>query len=495
MKGMERIPQEESEDKDKDKIKKDICKKCKIFEKKCDENSFSKTIMYFVIVQVIGIILLSRSDILKDLKKRGNENEETKNTVKLALYINSLSVGEIERFTSLLINYLSKQPIFDIYLFYNKDCEDEYYINSTVHKIKINLHSTQILRTKLVENNIELFLYQFDIINDIKMLNKLSEIKDITTIFINYSSFLYWIYNNDLNSFTTLYDAYRKSNYIISLIPYENDLLFKKWGIDSIFMNIIMPHDINYTTPLDLSSNTILMLGKGPENIKRFGLGIKTMEYIKKEIPDCKMKIVTDLNEIKNLKKLAKELNLENSITFEEYSFSNDKYFNDISLHLLPSIAEGIGLDICETKLFGIPNVLVGLDYLPCSKGGVSIIYEDNPNIIAKECIKILKDENYRKQLGKEAFESMRKYNNDDIGDKWMRLILSTYLDNAYYHRIQDEDKDLRNIKEDEEILNNQVNLLRNRIKGLKNLNNNNIKDFDFMKKLNKIKVDNSYFF
>ena len=495
MKGMERIPQEESEDKDKDKIKKDTCKKCKIFEKKRDENSFSKTIMYFVIVQVIGIILLSRSDLLQDLKKRGNENEETKNKVKLALYINSFSVGEIEKFTSLLINYLSKQPIFDIYLFYNKDCEDEYYINSTVHKIKINLHSTQILRTKLVENNIELFLYQFDIINDIKMLNKLSEIKDITTIFINYSSFLYWIYNNDLNSFTTLYDAYRKSNYIISLIPYENDLLFKKWGIDSIFMNIIMPHDINYTTPLDLSSNTILMLGKGPENIKRFGLGIKTMEYIKKEIPDCKMKIVTDLNEIKNLKKLANELNLENSITFEEYSSSNDKYFHDISLHLLPSIAEGIGLDICETKLFGIPNVLVGLDYLPCSEGGVSIIYEDNPNIIAKECIKILKDENYRKQLGKEAFESMRKYNNDDIGDKWMRLILSTYLDNAYYHRIQEEDKDLRNLKEDEEILNNQVNLLRNRVKGLKNLNKNNIKDFDFMKKLNKIKVDNSYFF
>lgn len=495
MKGMKRIPQEEIEDKDKETIKKDNFKKCKIFDKKCKENSFSKTIMYFVIVQVIGIILLSRSDILKDLKNRGNDNEETKNKVKLALYINSLSVGEIEKFTSLLINYLSKQPIFDIYLFYNKDCENEYYINKTVHKIKINIHSTQILRTKLIENRIELFLYQFDIINDIKMLNKLSDLKDITTIFINYSSFLYWIYNNDLNSFTTLYDAYRKSNYIISLIPYENDLLFKKWGIDSIFMNIIMPHDINYTVPSDLSSKTILMLGKGPQNIKRFDLGIKTMEYIKKEIPDCKMKIVTDLNEIKKLKKLTKELNLENSITFEEYSSSNNKYFNDISLHLLPSISEGIGLDICETKLFGIPNVLVGLDYLPCSKGGVSIIYEDKPNIIAEECIKILKDDNYRKKLGKEAFESMRRYDNNEIGDKWMRLILSTYLDNAYYHRIQDEDKDLINIKEDEEILNNQINLLKNRIKGFKNINISNIIDFDFMKKIYKIKIDNSYFF
>ena len=487
MKGMKRIPQEESEDKYREKTKKDYCKKCKNFDKKCEENPFSKTIMYIVIVQVIGIILLSRSDILKDLKKRGNENEESKNTVKLALYINSLSVGEIEKFTALLINYLSKQPIFDIYLFYNKDCDHEYYINQTVHKIKINLHSTQLLRSKLLENNIELFLYQFDIINDIKMLNKLSELKDITTIFINYSSFLYWIYNNDLNSFTTLYEAYRKSNYIISLIPYENNLLFKKWGIDSIFLNIITPYDINYTKPLDLSSKTILMLGKGPEKIKRFDLGIKSLEYIKKEIPDCKMKIVTDLNEIKNLKKLARKLNLENSITFEEYSYSNDKYFDDISLHLLPSLAEGIGLDICETKLFGIPNVLVGLDYLPCSKGGVSIIYDDNPNIIAQECIKILKDEKYRKNMGREAFESMKNFDNDEIGDKWMRLILSTYLDNAYYHKIQDEDKDLRNLKEDKKILNNQVNLLKNRIKELKEVNINNIMDFDFMKKLYKL--------
>ena len=219
------------------------------------------------------------------------------------------------------------------------------------------------------------------------------------------------------------------------------------------------------------------------------------MEIIKKEIPDCKMKIVTDLKDINNLKKLTKELNLENSIIFREYSSSNDKYFNDISLNLLPSISEGIGLDICETKLFGIPNVLVGLDYLPCSKGGVSIIYEDNPNIIAKECIKILKDENYRKKLGKEAFESMRKYDNHEIGDKWMRLILSAYLDNTYYHRIQDEDKDLINIKEDMEILKNQINLLKNRIKGLENVNITNIMDFDFMKKKFKIKIDNSYFF
>ena len=105
-----------------------------------------------------------------------------------------------------------------------------------------------------------------------------------------------------------------------------------------------------------------------------------------------------------------------------------------------------------------------------------------------------MKEEKYRKNLGKEAFESMRKYDNNEIGDKWMRLILSSYLDKTYYHRIQDEDKDLVNIKEDEEILNNQINLLKNRLK-IKNVNITNIMDFNFMKKKFKIKADNAYFF
>ena len=65
-----------------------------------------------------------------------------------------------------------------------------------------------------------------------------------------------------------------------------------------------------------------------------------------------------------------------------------------------------------ETKIFGIPSIICGLDFLALSKGGTVIIYDDNPDTIAKEAIKILKDDKYRKQLGKEARESMRTKKN-----------------------------------------------------------------------------------
>ena len=56
---------------------------------------------------------------------------------------------------------------------------------------------------------------------------------------------------------------------------------------------------------------------------------------------------------------------------------------------------------LSETKIFGIPSIIIGLDYLTLAKKGNVIIYDDNPSAIAKEAIKILKNEKNRKFLGK----------------------------------------------------------------------------------------------
>ena len=53
---------------------------------------------------------------------------------------------------------------------------------------------------------------------------------------------------------------------------------------------------------------------------------------------------------------------------------------------------------LVEAKLFGIPTIICGLDFLSLAKGGTIIIYDDNPDTIAKEAIKILKNEKYRKE-------------------------------------------------------------------------------------------------
>ena len=67
-------------------------------------------------------------------------------------------------------------------------------------------------------------------------------------------------------------------------MPFENDYLFKKWGISSILMHNYISYEYDFVIPSDLSSKIILMLGRGFDELKRFDLGIKSMKYIIQDI-------------------------------------------------------------------------------------------------------------------------------------------------------------------------------------------------------------------
>ena len=75
---------------------------------------------------------------------------------------------------------------------------------------------------------------------------------------------------------------------------------------------------------------------------------------------------------------------------------------------MFPSISEAFPLVICETKLYGIPNILLGLDYTTISEGGSIIIYDESPESLAKYTIKALKSYKYRQILGRIAKNKMK---------------------------------------------------------------------------------------
>ena len=120
-------------------------------------------------------------------------------------------------------------------------------------------------------------------------------------------------------------------------------------------------------------------------------------------------------------------------------------------------------------KIYVIHNILTGLDFFSMSKGGIIIIYDDKPESIAKEEIKILNDKNYRKKLGEEARESMKKYNNEQTIKKRIKLIFSVYYGDESYKNLRVQDQ---NLPEDEslKIVNNQIELLKMREPYFKNL-------------------------
>ena len=152
-------------------------------------------------------------------------------------------------------------------------------------------------------------------------------------------------------------------------------------------MNNFIPYDYNSIIPSNLSAKTIIMIGR-EDSIKRFNLGIEAMKYIVKEIPKCEMLIVINLKS-HYLQKLTYKLNLNKNIKFLGYFLNPEKFYMNISLHIFPSLSEAFPNVLSETLIYGIPTILLGLDYLSLSKGGVIILYDDSPLSIAKIAIKI----------------------------------------------------------------------------------------------------------
>ena len=179
------------------------------------------------------------------------------------------------------------------------------------------------------------------------------------------------------------------------------------------------------------------------------------------------------------LEKLIKSLNLEKNVIFTGYQKNIEEYLKNSSLHIFPSIAESYGLVMSETKIYGIPTILCGLDYITLAEWGTVIIYDDNPNTIAKEAIKILKNETYKKKLGVEARKSLDKHNNNVIAKRWVKLLLAVYKGDNKSFRELEEDKMTE--EEAERILNNQLKLIHMRVPRLKDITLEQLKSYSLL--------------
>ena len=116
------------------------------------------------------------------------------------------------------------------------------------------------------------------------------------------------------------------------------------------------------------------------------------------------------------------------------------------------------------------------------AKNGTVIIYDNNPNSLAKEAINILNDEKYRKKLGLEARESMKALKNDLIINKWVTLLLSVYrgIDTISIQNLLNAEYIPLKQKEANEILNNQLNIYKKYFPKLKEATLDNLKFFLF---------------
>ena len=404
-------------------------------------------------------------DIINHIKKN-------KTPIKVAYYCDTIKYGGVQRVMALLLNNLSKEDFFINYLITNSErLKYEYPIPNNV--IRISLSEQKInLYEALEQEHIDILIYNF---YENKEIEKLNELNNTKVIFYDHSCFLIWVYQKIFKFQHSVYQAYKKCKYVISLIPLENDYLFKIWGINSVLMDNPSTFEYNNVVPSDLSQKNIIMIGRAEDYMKRYDLGIKAMKYILEEIPECIMNLVSETN--KNHEKLIKILNLEKSVQFLGFSTNIEIYLQKASLHIMPSLCEAYPMVLSEAKIFGLPTIICGLDYLALAKGGTVIIYDDKPETIAKEAVKILKDDEYRKKLGKEARESMQEHKNEYIIKKWVELLWSVYKGDDESFRSLNTHKKMTE-EEADVILNNQLNLFKKRMPFKRRVNLQMLKSF-----------------
>ena len=369
--------------------------------------------------------------------------------------------------------------IFNIILFTRTNIEkEEYFIPNNIKRFTIKNHLFKIIN----KNKINVLIYELD---DIKEIIKLNNYRNINVIFYQHSSSFDWLYRN-YTKFKLIYKVFSLSKYIISIVPFDSNYLFKKWGINTILMTNFITHEFNYVSPSDLSTKTILLIGRGKDIKKRFHIGIEAMEYIRNEIPGSELIIISNLTGIEHLSMLMNNLDLGNNIKFNGYSSSPDIFFKDASLNIFPSISEAFPMVLSEAKIYGIPSILLGLDYIYIAKIGTVIIYDDSPESLAKESISIIINKEYRKKLGKEARNSMKGFNNELLLRKWIKLILSIYNDEFFYNQLRGENHLMSQIDEIS-ILNNQIKLLKMRYGIFKNITQKEFENFKYMEIIQRI--------
>lgn len=157
---------------------------------------------------------------------------------------------------------------------------------------------------------------------------------------------------------------------------------------------------------------------------------IKAFSYIRKEVKDANLCIVGSGDEryIRKLRSLVDKLFLDNSVIWYGKVSEEMKYKLLAESHLLlhASVKEGWGLVVLEAASVGTPSIVYNVnglrDVVQHNKTGI-IVSDNNPILLAKEAIKLYKDQSKYKHIQKEGKEWSTSFSWNNVIDRSEALL------------------------------------------------------------------------
>ena len=235
-------------------------------------------------------------------------------------------------------------------------------------------------------------------------------------------------HNHDIKYLDTIKTKYSNIDYLLALTTtLERD--YKEVLKDNKHTRVITIPNMLYTIPKDVSklNRKNLITVSRLDTLKRNDDIIRAFSKIKDT--DYTLTIIGDGKEKNNLKKLTKELSLNDRVIFTGYKTKEEikEYMLNSNIFLMASETEGLPMVLLEAESYGIPCIAYEIE------NGISDIIKDNYNgFIVKDrneeeyvnrLEELINDKEKLKLYGKNARESVMTFSKEEVTKKWLEIL------------------------------------------------------------------------
>ena len=360
----------------------------------------------------------------------------TTHKLKIAFIYVSLYANGIARFISVTANNFFKTGKYEIYVITEYKTASDYYLEDGIIRL--------IAKNRTVTKNLTQHLgIDFFILQNVMGKGTVDYYKKFGKKVIGMFHGLYMsaMFHGSVGPYKSwnafdFFDAY-------IFIGYDDYFFYKKLGFkNEIFIPNLYTFDPDKIQSSNLTGHNIVMLGRAADQVKGYIWAIRTMPYIVKEVPDAKLIILSSNSNINFLKDTAKNLSVYDNIIFNKYTSNISEVFWNSSVLMYTSLSEAFPLAMVEAKAHGLPVAAFDVACSPPYQKGVIGVDMLDCEGLANETVKLLKDYEYRKRMGKQSKLSLNQFNNEETIKLWEKLFISLMEGESSYRKLQKEIED-----------------------------------------------------
>lgn len=406
----------------------------------------------------------------------------------IALIVNSLQGGGAERCAADLSLIFAKRG-FQVYIFTDLTIKIDYeYAGTLVNYSSVSLgtndaqkenplrHKVKELEELKKKYSIEIAISFMQNANYFNILSRGKEKTILTTHSINseyakYEKTVFW-------SEETFRNLYQYADFITFPSDFCREDWLRHYGDENnITRTIYNPVHIMPVHSSDNKKNTVITVGR-MQGVKRQWHLIKAFKLVKKMCPDSKLIILGDGELRTQLKAMIAQYDLTNDVEMPGNVKNVQDYLAQAKVFVMTSRCEAMPCSVLEALSAGVPVVScdtpggireeLGIpreqkDLVAPLRGACGIITpyikENSKNdisweeeILAKEIVRLLKDEEMRTEMAREAVKMSQRFSADIIGSIWVDDILkgdlNREIDQSEYERIKE-----KNLSDDQSLL------------------------------------------